>query len=276
MSIGGLETYVRLLMLNAVPNFYSFSIALDSAIAFLLLVFIGRSLRLPHTLRHSKRLTELEVSLRTLVREATVSGSNLNDELRKRRGELEKSLQEIERAYLKAQATIIDLNSATNKAVLPTKVEKQEVEASKGEQAPSLKSRVRFCAQKPHEIVKAQQKSQKNIFSLDSKNEFLSEDEIPRVTFDTKEKILTKKNNSKAVVNHTSLDSLVEKETTRERKSNMMLEVYEAAERLIKSGQNLDNVAQVTKLPLSEVKLLSEIVARENVVKGARKSRLSK
>jgi len=59
-------------------------------------IFTYKSLRTPNTFRHSKRLGELDSSLRMLIREASTAGATLNDELIIRRQELEKLLQELE------------------------------------------------------------------------------------------------------------------------------------------------------------------------------------
>jgi hypothetical protein len=59
-------------------------------------LFTYKSLRTPNTFRHSKRLGELDASLRMLIREASSAGSTLNDELIIRKQELERLLQELE------------------------------------------------------------------------------------------------------------------------------------------------------------------------------------
>lgn len=59
-------------------------------------LFTYKSLRAPNTFRHSKRLGELDSSLRMLIREASTAGTTLNDELIIRKQELERLLQELE------------------------------------------------------------------------------------------------------------------------------------------------------------------------------------
>jgi hypothetical protein len=69
---------------------------MDIALMGVLVAFSIRALRLPNTFKHSRRLTELEVSLRTLIREAASTGATFNDELIARKQDLEKLLLELE------------------------------------------------------------------------------------------------------------------------------------------------------------------------------------
>ena len=82
------------------------------------LLLVYRSLRVPNALRQSQRLSDLEVSLQSLIKEATSAGDLLNQELQERRRELEKLLKEIElsggrlgQARLKAEALLPTLKS---------------------------------------------------------------------------------------------------------------------------------------------------------------------
>lgn len=71
-------------------------LTMDIALMGVLVAFCIRALRLPNTFKHSRRLTELEVSLRTLIREAASTGATFNDELIARKQDLEKLLLELE------------------------------------------------------------------------------------------------------------------------------------------------------------------------------------
>jgi hypothetical protein len=70
----------------------------DILLMLAVIIFTFKALRAPNAFRHSKRLGDLESSLRSLIREATTSGTTLNDELLVRKQELEKLLLELEQS----------------------------------------------------------------------------------------------------------------------------------------------------------------------------------
>lgn len=74
----------------------SWKLTIDILLTATVGLFSYKSLRTPNTFKHSKRLGELDSSLRMLIREASTAGSTLNDELIIRKQELERLLQEME------------------------------------------------------------------------------------------------------------------------------------------------------------------------------------
>jgi hypothetical protein len=74
----------------------SWKLLIDILLMATVALFTYKSLRTPNTFRHSKRLGDLDSSLRMLIREASTAGSTLNDELMIRKQELERLLQDME------------------------------------------------------------------------------------------------------------------------------------------------------------------------------------
>jgi hypothetical protein len=83
-------------------GFDSCRFVIDAILMIAVVAFVMRSLRNPGAIGYSRRMNELEGSLKMLIREATSAGTNLNDELITRSKELERLLSEVADATIKA------------------------------------------------------------------------------------------------------------------------------------------------------------------------------
>jgi ABC-type transporter Mla subunit MlaD len=104
-------------------NLQLFTLLVDFGLMASVAAFVVKCLRVPDVLKHNKRLNELEVTLQSLIREATVAGNALNQELIDRKNELEKLLMDVEKTVVKlnkarelCQKGFEDLNSTISTA----------------------------------------------------------------------------------------------------------------------------------------------------------------
>jgi DNA repair exonuclease SbcCD ATPase subunit len=83
------------------PTLPTLNLVVDFGLMITVGLFVYKCLKVPDALKHNRRLNELEATLQSLIREASVAGDMLNQELQDRRNELEKVLMEVEKMVAK-------------------------------------------------------------------------------------------------------------------------------------------------------------------------------
>lgn len=242
----------------------------DALLMGTLLYFCVRSLRSPTNPKMLRQVGELESTLKSLVREAEASGKGLNDQLLKRQDSLEKVLVDLETAEQRitrgmkgADDTGMTLEHAVGKA---QRIAKQLAEAiQRSEEAlhniPKHDPIIPVEIPKPpsfEEAVRVEPKQTKErSFDLARQRPVPSErsfDPHPLEEAPLRTRPLS-----------ASVERQVDRAPVDRSLGSELAKVYSIAEQMLRAGEDLQTVSRKTRLPLEQVKRLSQLVSNEEM-----------
>jgi hypothetical protein len=256
-----------------------FQLVADAGLVLSLIYLAARFTRSSVGYAQSKS-EELHRSLSELIKEAERSGQDLNDRLLKRQGQLDRSLTELEsfeKKIAKIELNVQDLieQFATKEKIANDLLAKLENVNHKSTQSisseaiiePTTKSNIKLDAQPEPIINRVSDKSTSTVmFEFEDQADTLSSaiEKTTKNNLDMPvniygEPIVTQNKMSKL---NDSIEREVEFNAGNEIEA--LETVYDAAEKLLKSGMDQKTVSAKTKLPLDEVKVLADIASKPN------------
>ena len=242
--------------------------------------------------RQAAQLASLDASLKALVREAEVVGNNLNDQLLRRQQALDGSLREVDSTETKLQRSLTgakDLAATLDDQIKKIRDELLEVErrrvrlesvresnpareVHREQSAPIAPAREPAPVFKAAPIVETPQyevidDESDNTPSVEFSNVNIFGESIPESS--TQQVVAAPENMRSAL--RQAVEKIVEsKRVNTSALSRPALDaVYAAAEEMLKAGRNLEAVAARTKLPLDEVRTLSQKVIRDTIIQDS-------
>ena len=248
----------------------------------------------------ARQLATLDASLKSLIREAEVSGNNLNDQLLRRQQSIESALRDIEsnegklqRAIVSAKDLLGNLDDQIKKVredLLDVERRKVRIETEQEISArvvapvrhaapASIKAphprpepaRARvvevieeeplYCEEIEEEVGVEQNFERVNIFG-----EAISESLTPEVVPQTSNL------NARSALQQ-AVEKIVEKKRATDQLSRPALDaIYAAAEDMLRTGKNIEAVAARTRLSLDEVRTISQKVMRDSILEAPQQS----
>lgn len=234
-----------------------------------ILLFVGLAWLSFHLVRsrgvsaaHARQGAELERSLRGLLKEADLASSSLHDQLLRRQQSLERVLRDLEGAESRANRAIM---SAEGRVSAPAAASAAAEEAPRqaapaaprenwGPEAPSFNA----VGRPTRNPAPRANKVQTNIFGEPIGGGIETAAANPPAA--------PKQSPLAASIEREVVPPTAPRQAPRKAQSDStaaIAEVRRAAEDLLRAGRDLEFVANRTKLPLDEVRLLSQLVLRE-------------
>lgn len=285
-------------------------LSIDAGLGLSLIFLAFRFFRAGISNRTVRQLQGLDLSLKTLIRDAEQAGNTLNDQLLRRQQSLEAVLRDIQGAESRAQRSLSEVQSlmagldnvaartAEFEAAAPASAPQAVVQREVPPARPSARENARMLnetaeilnpkaqpeaslAARVEQVVAPQQKAAA----------FHESDEAAPSAKPTRVNIygepieepttpppppIDRTAAIKSVLAKASagLAKKIEKESEPEpRKAAGIDAIREAAEQLLRAGRDLESVASVTKLPLEEVRYLAHVVSREGAVAAPESAR---
>ncbi len=271
-------------------DIYLWKLALDGALVASLLYMCLRFRGIGGPNVNIGHMRELESSLKRLLKEAERSSTTLGEELGRKKGQLEQLLFDIETAEQRINRSL-DEASELKRALIDASRRAgerpiQEAPATQNHRthvsAPEARSvsiqNEREATYEPQSPVAPQyEQSIPEPPSFESLRAGNVSQPMPKAQQRPQR---TQQATSGAVniygepiENNASLRESIEKETTpqmimeaHQPVEQSLEDLYGAADDLLRAGQSLEHVARTTALPLDEVRMLSELIAREQYV----------
>ena len=235
----------------------------------------------------ARQLASLDASLKSLIREAEISGNNLNDQLLRRQQAIETTLRDLESSETRLQRCLSggkDLSQTLDDQIKKVREDLLEVERRKvrletyaDEQQPKLdkpvvSSPIQKRRIKPEEVQHAEVYLEEQEF-IENVPESATNTNFSRVNIygepiedPTPEQIAAGQS-----LTRSSLQQAVEKIVETKRSSNSLSKpaldaVHAAAEEMLRTGRNLEAVASRTRLSLDEVRGISQKIIKESIL----------
>lgn len=215
------------------------------------------------------QLRTLETSLRRLVQEGERASGTLGSELSKRQHELEQLLFDLETVEGR-------VNKAMDEATEVRKQLRQSLSRVSTEDRP-LEPAPQQHYTAPEPVTPSDQynsipepPSFENLSATDS----YQTEQVQQVSQPQQHhavNIYGEPIESPEDTGERTLIQSIEREVIHEERDEMkqsLEDLYGAADDLLRAGQSLENVSRATSLPLDEVKMLSQIIAREEAVQS--------
>lgn len=245
-------------------------IALLGALAYLCHQFV----RSPRIGSASRQLRELETALRSLIKDADNSGRSLNDQLMRRQQSLEKLLIDAQLAEQRIhEATLAKPASATISAAPARDMEPRrrsmEIEREEIPSGPMVEPA--SFAQKTVAPIIDDSSEEESSITFGNTNIFGE----PIATSTTTAPAAASqpavgRAMKRALDTYSPLKAKIEKQVAPQPKASPTAgieDVYAAAEELLRAGNDLGAVSSRTKLPIEEVRALSQMIIGERAVK---------
>ena len=242
------------------------------------------------------RITELATMLKALVKQADSSGRSLNDQLMKRRAEMEKLLYEIETVEHRINKSITTAEESRSLLEIDTEKFKSRAPARYEEPAPRpayTEERESMNYSVSHDSP-ASLNPQDSYSASYSSGQYAPVEQAPKSSFTEPasfgENTYTYAPATRAKSSGTNiygepvgaeaapqaaygLSNQMEKsrEVSQRDKgfSESMQDIYEVAENLLSAGIDIRSVAARTKLPADEIQMLARMVKQEHVSRAA-------
>lgn len=262
----------------------SAKLIIDCVLMTTLLLLSMKIVRSPVSGRAMRKLEGLEQTLRSLVKDADASSRGLTEELRGHQADLRKLLVEIETAEIRLNRSLSAVENTVREAervrVEPTAsiLPNQSAPPIKHYQSTTPSSGTRLEPERITEFAASPQRSHTPLeFLLDP----IEAPQPPRFETAVKTKAppvlrappqrasatsaQVPASNNSAPRNSSSLSRQLEKTIDKPSSSQSSLEaslvdVYDAAERLLKAGGDLRSVATETNLPIEQVRVISQLI----------------
>lgn len=246
----------------------------------------------------ARQLANLDASLKSLIREAEVSGNNLNDQLLRRQQSIESALRDIESNEAKLQraiSTAKDLLTNLDEQIKKVREDLLEVERRKVRIETEQEISARPIVQPRPERAATTRKSvtprpepirAQVVDVVEDDIQFLDESEdddgveqvFERVNIFgepisespiVESPVQTSAPSTRSALQQ-AVEKIVEKKRTAPQLSRPALDaIYAAAEDMLRTGKNLEAVAARTKLSLDEVRTISQKVMRDSILEEA-------
>ena len=263
-------------------QFEMVKLVVDIGLGASLLYLAFRFLRGGISEKQARQLAALDGSLKALVREAEVSGNNLNDQLLRRQQAIESTLRDLETNETKLSRSLSsgrELAATLEEQLRKVREELLDVE----------RRRVRLESTRESVVVreeaprKAEPKAKQPKFvapepEAEIEYEVIEEEEAAVPNFDkvnifgepitepTPEQIEAGKSLARSSLQQ-AVEKIVESKRSPSTLSRPALDaVHAAAEEMLRAGRNLEAVASRTRLSLDEVRTLSQKVIRDSIL----------
>lgn len=243
-------------------------VLLLAALGYLCLQFV----RSPRLNSATRQLRELESALRGLIKDADVAGRSLNDQLLRRQQSLEKLLidaqlaeQRIEQAVSDSSARGAQVSRAEH--AVPTRERVAEAPAARPQPAAEPASFTRAAAVET--VIDDEAESEITFGNTNIYGEPIP----PPAAAKSPPPQQMGRAMRRAMQTYSPLQSQIEKEIeakpVAQPKTSGIEDVYAAAEELLRAGNDLAAVSGRTKLPIEEVRALSQMIIGERNVAQA-------
>ena len=252
-------------------SFALLELGVDIALMLSLVFLAFRFVRFPRNAPQSREMKDLERMLKGLIADAEDAGRSLDEQLQKRREELEHALFDIERAENRVNRAVTGLRDKTDEiqedraSAGGRKVPAGQAPVAQPRDARATKQEIeqlqRFAAPAPQGSLRSQVTRQtvieeEPIVSWDGVNIFGQPlGQGPQVG-GTESAVAA----APAVMPPQTLQPA-------EPPSFSIKQIYARAEELIRAGEELHNVVTRTRLPLEEVQNMAQMIAREELAR---------
>lgn len=232
--------------------------------------------RSPRVNSQLRTVRELQSALKALVKEADTAGRTLNEQLIKRQQSLEKALIESDVAERKIQVALAEAAHAKenqSKFISQHPEVSQATRASVGKAVETITQPELQSKENEIQVQKNNPSSVKqavNIYGEPIQANAATNQSIGKAT----KKFMQAYAPLKASVQKEVLSSPAVSQPVTTAAANVqgsIEDVYASAEELLRSGTGLASVANLTNLPIEEIKALSQMIIGEKAVANARK-----
>lgn len=208
------------------------------------------------------KLIELQASLKEIIREAQAAGSDLNRDLQSRQRDLEKVLFDLETVESRVNRAVT--MAEDRKGALELTIGKANEAASASERAIKLERLVEEPEPvvEPPSFVSGHQRVAAAAKSV--KTNIYGEPIAAAAENEASRKSSTRRPLAKRI-EVTEQNPYSRQEVLKAR----LEDLYYAAEAMLRAGRDAQSVANRTKLPLEEVRMLEQMVGREKVLEQA-------
>jgi hypothetical protein len=243
----------------------------------------------------ARQLATLDASLKSLIREAEVSGNNLNDQLLRRQQSIESALRDIESNEGKLQRAIVaakDLQANLDEQMKKVREDLLDVERRKVRIETEHEISARTITQNRQERVAPQTPAksitprpepirarvvevtqEEPLFLEETEEEEETVQNFERVNIfgepisdSTPTEVISQSGSTRSALQQ-AVEKMVEKKRSSSALSRPALDAINfAAEEMLRAGKNLEAVAARTKLSLDEVRALSQKVMRDSIL----------
>lgn len=232
----------------------------DIALVLSLIYFAYRFFKSRGPAVNIEELQDLNNRLKAAVREADEAGRALSDQLLTRKQSLEKMLFELE-----------TVEHRLNKVVTSAEEQKSSLDIAIRRAVASAAQEKTFIVDIPQPIAVASQVSK--VKEPHNRVEVILEEPAPP-SFESSFGVeVTQKQNSNMAPPrnnpYVALSNVVEKEVQKKVEPSIaatMEEIYTIAENLLQTGRTLEEVAARTRLPVDEVRMISQLLEREHLI----------
>lgn len=204
-----------------------------------ILIFAVRSARGMHVSAALPKTIELETSLRKLISEAEIAGRHLNEQLLRREQNIHKFLDDVEKRQKELSLSIVEAESLTR-------------------DLSAISERARSVVKES--LIEGVSKGS----AVDTTTP-LAATQNPADTIDAAEPVSfsTKSKSPRASEWLSDTDIASGAQATSRSPVQMLQELYGRAEAMLKNGQDLEKVSELTKLPVDGIKRLAEMIEIE-------------
>lgn len=241
----------------------------DIALVFSLIYFAYRFFRSRGPLVNIAELQELNARLKAAVREADDAGRALSDQLLNRKQSLEKMLFDIETVEHRLNRSIT--NAEEQKGALEIAVKRAAAATARDNAFITASSSPEIEVKEPTREPNREIEKQQDLRSKLIRTEVVLDEPAPPtfgenviVQVERTQPLNARKHNpyialSESVEKEVDLSSQIGEQAALE-------EIYVIAEKLIQTGRSLEEVAARTSLPIDEVRMISQVLEREQLI----------
>lgn len=255
-------------------NIQNWKLASDILLLLSLAYICYRLSRGTHSGPNPRQLLELETSLRALIQDADTQGRSLNQQLSRKQENLQKLLIELETTESRLNRSITQAEEKLTNIEIELSRTRKLSSAQANNQAPDS------YEMHDHNPPRAAQQSYNTASYIAPEPPSFEAAAVAQPVLNRKSQASADYNifgepvkaNSAYMQNQAqinaaqNLSASVEKEISRDKVeiTNSFEELYYAAEEMLKAGRDLNYIAARTKLPLEEVKYLSELIRKKD------------